>query len=80
MLEEPIEPIPAIIKVITISSSIQTNTLNNTPSPDEPEVITFTSLSSSEQNHLQILQSVYLHKFKTYNSKIKAMNELRAKV
>jgi ribosome biogenesis protein Nip4 len=27
-----------------------------------------------------MLQSVYLHKLKTYDSKVKAMNELRAKV
>jgi hypothetical protein len=79
-LEEPIEPTPATVKAVTTPSSTQTNTLSNTPSPDEPEVITFASLSSSEQNHLQMLQSVYLHKLKTYDSKVKAMNELRAKV
>jgi hypothetical protein len=79
-LEEPIEPTPATVKAVTTPSSTQTNTLSNTPSPDEPEVITFASLSSSEQNHLQMLQSLYLHKLKTYDSKVKAMNELRAKV
>jgi hypothetical protein len=67
-LEEPIEPTPATVKAVNI------------PTQDEPEVITFTSLSSSEQNHLQMLQSIYLHKLKTYNSKVKAINELRAKV
>jgi hypothetical protein len=51
-LEEPIEPTLATIKAIITPSSMQTNTLNNNPSLDEPEVITFTSLNSSEQNHL----------------------------
>ena len=51
-LEEPIEPILVTIKAVTIPNSTQTNTLNNIPSPDELEVITFTSLSSSKQNHL----------------------------
>jgi len=55
-LEEPTEPTLVTVKAVNTPGFTQaSNTVNNTPILDEPEVITFGSLITSKQNHLQML-------------------------
>ncbi len=54
-LEETIEPTPATVKAVVTPSYTPDNNLRNTPILVEPEVVTFSSLSTTEQNHLQML-------------------------